>query len=95
MLMRINCNSNCISISESWLFIQCESFALRCLHVLSHAPLLSTPVPDQTHATSGPTGCPRWDSRTLLGQAEQAEIHHGDQVYRLRLTALGKLILTK
>jgi len=39
--------------------------------------------------------CPRWDSRTLLGQAEQAEIHHGDQVYRLRLTALGKLILTK
>lgn len=58
---------------------------------------LPTPVPDQTHATSSPvTGpCPRWDSRTLLGQAEQAEIHHGDQVYRLRLTALGKLILTK
>lgn len=58
---------------------------------------LPTPVPDQARTGSGPvTGtCPRWDSRTLLGQAEQAEIHHGDQVYRLRLTALGKLILTK
>lgn len=48
------------------------------------------PAPSQA---AGPW--PRWDSRTLLGQAEQAEIHHGDQVYRLRLTALGKLILTK
>ena len=56
-----------------------------------------TPIQDEACAASpsviGP--CPRWDSRTLLGQAEQAEIHHGDQVYRLRLTALGKLILTK
>ncbi|MCO5975835.1 hemin uptake protein HemP [Ideonella oryzae] len=51
----------------------------------------------RTAPSSGGPGspCPRWDSRTLLGQAEQAEIHHGDQVYRLRLTALGKLILTK
>ena len=51
----------------------------------------TTPMP----VASTGTVCPRWDSRTLLGQAEQAEIHHGDQIYRLRLTALGKLILTK
>lgn len=67
---------------------------------------MSSPMPPPPHPTPAPDGacaaprpaasaCPQWDSRTLLGQAEQAEIHHGDQVYRLRLTALGKLILTK
>jgi len=34
-------------------------------------------------------------SRQLLGDARELEIAHGDQVYRLRLTSLGKLILTK
>lgn len=38
---------------------------------------------------------PRWDSTQLLGAAREVEIVHGDQVYRLRHTALGKLILTK
>jgi hemin uptake protein HemP len=37
----------------------------------------------------------RWQSRELLGQAHEVEIVHGDQLYRLRLTSLGKLILTK
>jgi len=60
-------------------------------------PPLPTPAQDEACAAPRPASstCPQWDSRTLLGQAEQAEIHHGDQVYRLRLTALGKLILTK
>ncbi|NDW06500.1 hemin uptake protein HemP [Jiella sp. 40Bstr34] len=31
----------------------------------------------------------------LLGEAREVEIHHGDAVYRLRLTKAGKLILTK
>lgn len=38
---------------------------------------------------------PRWTSEALLHGGHQAEIAHGDQVYRLRLTSLGKLILTK
>ncbi len=38
---------------------------------------------------------PRWASSQLLGDGPLAEISHGDQIYRLRLTALGKLILTK
>ncbi len=37
----------------------------------------------------------RWNSLELLADSPMAEIQHGDQVYRLRLTALGKLILTK
>lgn len=35
------------------------------------------------------------DSATLLGPGGELYIHHGEQVYRLRLTSLGKLILTK
>jgi hemin uptake protein HemP len=35
------------------------------------------------------------DSRELLGAAHEIEIVHGSQRYRLRLTSLGKLILTK
>jgi hemin uptake protein HemP len=42
-----------------------------------------------------PTTVPRWASAQLLGDGPLAEISHGDQIYRLRLTALGKLILTK
>ncbi|MEJ6002127.1 hemin uptake protein HemP [Paucibacter soli] len=34
-------------------------------------------------------------STQLLGAARELEIAHRDQVYRLRLTSLGKLILTK
>ncbi len=37
----------------------------------------------------------RIDSRELLGTAQEVEIKHTGQIYRLRLTALGKLILTK
>jgi hemin uptake protein HemP len=37
----------------------------------------------------------RWSSRELLGGSREVEIEHEGQVYRLRLTSLGKLILTK
>ncbi|HET9642540.1 MAG TPA: hemin uptake protein HemP [Burkholderiaceae bacterium] len=37
----------------------------------------------------------RFALETLLGGDKEAEIVHGQCVYRLRLTAQGKLILTK
>ncbi|RZL35484.1 MAG: hemin uptake protein HemP [Rubrivivax sp.] len=37
----------------------------------------------------------RVDSATLLGPRGEVFIHHQQQVYRLRVTSLGKLILTK
>lgn len=47
-------------------------------------------------AGEGPGPAPvRHDSRTLFGRALVVEILHGGQVYRLRHTAQGKLILTK
>ena len=38
---------------------------------------------------------PRQSSRDLLGPAREVEIEHEGMLYRLRVTALGKLILTK
>ncbi|HET7863867.1 MAG TPA: hemin uptake protein HemP [Burkholderiaceae bacterium] len=37
----------------------------------------------------------RWTSSTLLAGGREVEIEHEHVVYRLQLTALGKLILTK
>lgn len=37
----------------------------------------------------------RIHSRELLGAAAEIEIEHAGQIYRLRRTSLGKLILTK
>jgi hemin uptake protein HemP len=37
----------------------------------------------------------RIDSTALLGAAQEVEINHVGQIYRLRRTSLGKLILTK
>lgn len=37
----------------------------------------------------------RWRSSELLRGSAEIEIEHGAAVYRLRLTAQGKLILTK
>jgi hemin uptake protein HemP len=37
----------------------------------------------------------RVSSRELLGDTAEIEIEHGVQIYRLRRTSLGKLILTK
>jgi hemin uptake protein HemP len=37
----------------------------------------------------------RWRSDQLLGPRKEVEIIHAGAIYRLRVTALGKLILTK
>ncbi|WP_083748655.1 hemin uptake protein HemP [Pelomonas sp. KK5] len=37
----------------------------------------------------------RWNSQTLFGLDREVEIEHAGQLYRLRQTSLGKLILTK
>ena len=37
---------------------------------------------------------PRFDSRNLFGQAKSVHIEHEGKVYELRVTRLGKLILT-
>jgi hemin uptake protein HemP len=55
---------------------------------------VSSLSPDEPGANTRRTP-PRLDSRELLGDHPEIEIQHGSQVYRLRLTALGKLILTK
>lgn len=53
----------------------------------------STEVPRPPCAlTANP---PRVSSASLLRGGRELEIQHGDALYRLRLTALGKLILTK
>jgi hemin uptake protein HemP len=45
--------------------------------------------------TAERTGCRRLQSADLMGPDTEIEIQHGDALYRLRLTSLGKLILTK
>ena len=46
-------------------------------------------------AGASPGGRRRLHSEQLFGPAQEIEIAHGDAVYRLRRTSLGKLILTK
>lgn len=46
-------------------------------------------------ATPPPGARKRLSSQALLGNEREVEIEHGGQLYRLRLTSLGKLILTK
>jgi hemin uptake protein HemP len=53
-------------------------------------------VPQAAAATpASPQPTRRLSSRELLGAGKEVEIVHGSQCYRLRLTSLGKLILTK
>lgn len=65
------------------------------------APDTSRPPPAGPDGPEGPAapdpGTParRLSSAELLGSAREIEISHGDALYRLRLTSLGKLILTK
>lgn len=50
------------------------------------------PMPD---ARIRPGNVPCVDSGALLGPRGEVHIAHQGQVYRLRVTSLGKLILTK
>ena len=57
-----------------------------------------TPLPAEVHAASRAPIDPspeNWSSDRLLAGRNEISITHGDSIYRLRLTSLGKLILTK
>jgi hemin uptake protein HemP len=64
-------------------------------------PLPTVPHPASTASvafspsTRPARGVRRLPSASLLSGDAEVEIEHGEAVYRLRLTALGKLILTK
>lgn len=53
-----------------------------------------TPGPARSGASPAPAAL-RWQAAHLLQRQREVEIEHAGQVYRLRLTAQGKLILTK
>lgn len=47
------------------------------------------------HAAAPLASRRRLNSQALMGNEREIEIEHSGQLYRLRLTSLGKLILTK
>ena len=55
------------------------------------APELPVPASDRV----SPPVAVRLSSQSLLGGQREIEIDHDGAVYRLRVTSLGKLILTK
>ena len=55
---------------------------------------LTTPAPSSP-APAPNTEPRRWTSEALFGSAQVIQIEHQQQVYQLRQTAQGKLILTK
>ena len=54
-----------------------------------------TPLPSRSAPLPGPGNSRRLSSDELFGAGQEVEIKHGDSVYRLRRTSMGKLILTK
>lgn len=52
-------------------------------------------TPAQAPAPSPATALPRWTTPQLFGSAQEVLIEHQQAIYRLRITSLGKLILTK
>lgn len=64
----------------------------------SPPPARTEPAAPARPHTDTPQSSPaprRLHSRDLLGHGRELEIEHAGQLYRLRLTQLGKLILTK
>lgn len=61
-------------------------------HMSTHLPTHSPQTPP---APPTPALAARLSSQALLCGRREVEIEHAGQVYRLRLTTLGKLILTK
>ncbi|MCE4553364.1 hemin uptake protein HemP [Roseateles cellulosilyticus] len=55
--------------------------------------LAPVPPPPSPHPATAPAR--QIDSTTLLGPRGEVFIIHREQVYRLRVTSQGKLILTK
>lgn len=83
---------------------KCESFAVMMVAMPtqhkhpapppSQLPLRPVVLPPAGTVQALPQR-PRWSSRTLLAGNREVEIEHDSVVYRLQLTSLGKLILTK
>jgi hemin uptake protein HemP len=57
----------------------------------------TSPTPEEARAAAGKVQAPReaWRSEELLGTRTEVLILHNDDVYRLRRTRQGKLILYK
>ena len=68
-----------------------------CLHTTPtpQAPALCGHSPATPEKLPPPRPCKRINSQQLLADEREIEIEHVGQLYRLRITALGKLILTK
>jgi hemin uptake protein HemP len=62
---------------------------------MSDASRQPRPASDAAASDATPARPRRLPSELLLGGRNEIEIEHRLQVYRLRLTAAGKLILTK
>jgi hemin uptake protein HemP len=64
-----------------------------------HAPAESTgDTPSRSFVPSAPPRAPKVrqiTSEQLFAEFPEVQIAHGDAIYRLRQTSLGKLILTK
>jgi hemin uptake protein HemP len=58
---------------------------------------LSATEPDANADRQPPVAAPKelWYSEELFGQRREILIKHGDEIYRLRCTRQGKLILNK
>ncbi len=66
--------------------------------MMPHPPLLPGPAPEALPVTAPVPGTgapPRWRSQELLQGNREVHIEHQGLVYRLQVTSLGKLILTK
>ena len=59
---------------------------------ITHLPAAEPPNPAAKDDRAGQV--PRLDSRTLFGQGKSVHIEHEGKLYELRVTRLGKLILT-
>lgn len=62
---------------------------------LNAAPLPQVAADGAADSVVRGAAVPRVSSRVLMGGAREIEIDHEGVVYRLRVTSLGKLILTK
>ena len=61
----------------------------------SRPPVTTFVCGHQTSPSLGADDLPRWHSAQLFAGRNEIVIEHGGAVYRLRITSLGKLILTK
>ena len=68
--------------------------ALPVLPPSADAPRAATAPPSRIAAAADPAR-KIVRSQELFAGSSQVDIQHGEAIYRLRITALGKLILTK